>query len=182
MGVILQDVRFRLGVAFAVLLAVLAVFGWQSVSRLHQLNAQVQNAVYVRWTEEELAREAFRLSNLNSRITLVIFLLDDQEQIQRLLAERATNFQRVTELIQAIKPTLRTEKEKGLLAAVETARKPYVESYLKAMELLLTEHKPDEARRRTDRRTQPADQMPVQRCLPRCQDRSLRAVYVHQVR
>ena len=146
MGVILQDVRFRLGAAFAVLLAVLAVFGWQSVSRLHQLNAQIQNAVYVRWAEEEQVLEAFRLSNLNNRITLVVFLLDDREQIQQLLAERAANTQRITELVNTIKATLRTEKEKKLLAAVETARKPYIESYLRALSLLLTEHKPDEAR------------------------------------
>ncbi len=147
MGLKLQDVRFRLGAAFAVLLAVLAVFGWESVSRLHRLNAEIQNGVYVRWTEEEQVREAFQLSNLNNRNVLAIFLLDDPEQIQQLLAERAARSQRLTELIQTIKPTLRTEKEKRLLAAVETARKPYIESYLKALELLLTEHKRDEARR-----------------------------------
>ena len=132
MGLKLQDVRFRLGAAFAVLLAVLAVFGWESVSRLHRLNAEIQNGVYVRWTEEEQVREAFQLSNLNNRNVLAIFLLDDPEQIQQLLAERAARSQRLTELIQTIKPTLRTEKEKRLLAAVETARKPYIESYLKA--------------------------------------------------
>jgi PAS domain S-box-containing protein len=147
MGLNLQDVRFRLGAAFAILLAVLAVFGWYSVSRLQRLNAQIQNAVYARWAEEGLVREAFRLSDLNNRISLVIFLLDDTEEIQRLIAERAANTQRISELIRAIKPTLRAEKEKRLLAAVETARKPYIESHLQALALLLTEHKRDEARR-----------------------------------
>jgi PAS domain S-box-containing protein len=50
-------------------------------------------------------------------------------------------------LIRAIEPRLDTEEEKRLLAAVEAARKPYIESYLQALAKLVDEHQRAEARK-----------------------------------
>ena len=141
------DVRLRLVTAFCLLAAALFIVGWQGVHHLRQLDREMREVIYDRWSEEQMVNEAFRLSNLNSRITLTIFLLDDQNEIQRLLVQRAANTERISVLIRAIKPRLDTEEEKRLLAAVEAARKPYIESYLQALAKLVDEHRRDEARK-----------------------------------
>ena len=141
------DLRLRLGATFGLLGAVLFVVGWQGVRHLRQLDRQMQKVIFDGWSREQLVREAFRLSNLNSRLTLSIFLLDDPAEIQRLLAQRTANTDRISELIRAIEPQLETNEEKRLLAAVETARKPYIESYLQALAKLVDEHQREEARK-----------------------------------
>jgi PAS domain S-box-containing protein len=141
------DVRLRLGATFCLLAAVLFVVGWQGVHHLRHLDREMQGVIYDHRSEEQLVREAFRLSNLNNRITLSIFLIDDPDEIKRLLVQRAANTERISELIRAIKPRLDTEEEKRLLAAVEAARKPYIESYMQALAKLVDEHQRDEARK-----------------------------------
>jgi signal transduction histidine kinase/DNA-binding response OmpR family regulator len=140
------DITFRLSASFCLLAAALFVVGWRGVSHLRQLNAQMQSTVGDQWAEVELTHEAFHLSDLNSRITLLIFLVDDQDDLKRLLAERAANTERISELIRTLEPRL-DPGERQLFAVVEATRTPYLESYQKALSLLLTEHKPDEARK-----------------------------------
>jgi two-component system, cell cycle sensor histidine kinase and response regulator CckA len=141
------DVRLRLGATFCLLAAVLFVVGWQGVSYLRQLDREMQEVIYDRLSEEQQVREAFHLSDLNSRIMLSIFLIDDQVEIKRLLAQRAANSKRITELFDAIASRLNTEEEKRLLAAVEAARKSYIESYKLALAKLLDEHHAGEAKK-----------------------------------
>jgi signal transduction histidine kinase/CheY-like chemotaxis protein len=140
------DITFRLSASFCLLAAVLFIVGWRGIIHLRQLNAQMQNTVGDQWEEVELTHEAFHLSDLNSRITLLIFLVDDQDDLKRLLAERAANTERISELIRTLEPRL-DPGERQLFAVVEATRTPYIESYQKALSLLLTEHKPDEARK-----------------------------------
>ena len=141
------NIRLRLAASFCLLAIALIVVGWQGMSHLHQLNSQVQNALANQCKVEQLSHEAFRLSNRNSRINLLVFLLDDQDEIKRLLAERAANSDRVSDLLSVIEPRLGSKKEKELLADLKSKRTPYVESYKQALALLLTEQKPDEARK-----------------------------------
>ena len=85
------DVRLRLGATFCLLAAVIIVIGWQGVHHLRYLNREIQDVIYDRWTEEQMVREAYHLSDLNSRITLSIFLIDDQDEIiQRRLNDDRT--------------------------------------------------------------------------------------------
>jgi PAS domain S-box-containing protein len=141
------NITLRLAAAFCLLTVVFFVVGWQGISHLRQLNAQMQNIVYQQWKEEQLADKAMRLSDLNSRITLLIFLVDDPNEIQRLLVQRAANTQRISDLVSAIEPLLEPGKETEMLAAVKATRTRYIESYQRALALLLTEHKRDEARK-----------------------------------
>jgi len=87
----------------------------------------------------QLAREALTLSNSNSRITLEIFLVRDRALVDPLLAENSENGKKIAELLAQIASRCESEKEKRLLSAVETARKPYVDSYLRALHLLVDE-------------------------------------------
>ena len=141
------DARLRLGATFCLLAAVLFLVGWQGVHHLRQLDREMQNVIYDRLSEEQQVREAFHLSDLNSRLMLSIFLLDDPDEIKRLLVQRAANTERISELIRAIELRLNTAEEKRLLAAVEAARKPYIESYKQALAKLLDEHQRDEAQK-----------------------------------
>ncbi len=140
-------ITLRLATAFCLLAVVLLVVGWQGISHLRMLNAQMQKIVYDPWAEEVLSYQAYRLSSQNSQITLLIFLVDDPDEIQRLLAQRAANSLRITELMVTISPHVDNEDEKQLFANVEATRKPYVESYQRAIALLLTEHQRDSARK-----------------------------------
>jgi PAS domain S-box-containing protein len=148
-------IALRLAAAFCLLAAVLVIVGWQGISHLRQLNAQMQNIIHGRWKEELWAHEAFRLSSQNSRITLLIFLGEDREKTGQLLVQRAANTQRITELVDLMKPGLETEKEKQIFAVVEAARKPYIEGYQRALSLLLAEHKDEDARKMMANLVQP---------------------------
>ena len=141
------NITFRLAVAFCLLAAVLVVVGWQGISQLRQLNALMQNVINDRWEEQLLSHQAYRLSSQNSQITLLIFLVDDTNEIQQLLVQRAANTRHITELANVIEPRLDTEKEKQLFADVQATRTPYIASYQQALSLLLTEHKRAEARK-----------------------------------
>ena len=78
---------------------------------------------------------------------LSLFLIDDPAEVQRLLAQRATNSDRIFELLRAIEPRLDTAEEKRLFAGIEAARKPYMESYQQALAKLVNDHQPGEARK-----------------------------------
>lgn len=132
--------------AFCLLIAVLALVGWRGISHLSLLNTQMQTLVGDEWKELGMSHEAYSLSDQNSRITLLIFLTDDQDEIKRLLAERAATTERISALMQALAPRLDPD-EKQLFDAVEATRTPYVESYQQALWLLVNEHKPAEARK-----------------------------------
>jgi PAS domain S-box-containing protein len=139
-------ITLRLAASFCLLAVVLIVVGWQGASRLRELNTQTQNIVYQQWKEERLANEALRLSDANSQITLLVFMLNDPAEIQRLLTQRVANTQRITELANEIEPLLDSATETEMFAAVKATRTPYVASYEQALALLLTEHKSDAAR------------------------------------
>jgi len=125
----------------------LLVVGWQGVRHLREFNAQIQKVVYGHWEKEQLAHEAFRLTDDNSRITLQVFLVDDEEEVNQLLATRAANSKRISELIGVIGPGLNSEEEKRLFGAVLAARTPYLESYEKAFSMLVADHNREGARR-----------------------------------
>ena len=140
-----RNISFRLAVSFCLLAGLLLILGWQGISHLRKINLKWQSVINDQWKEEQLSHEAFRLSDENSRIILLVFMLDDQEEIKRLMTERAANSERILELIRELEPHCESVEEKHLLDAVETTRTTYVESYKQALSLLLTEQKRDEA-------------------------------------
>ncbi len=93
----------------------------------------------------QLSREALRLSNRNSRITMEIFLVQDRAQTNLLLARRAENTKKITALVAEITSRCESAEERQRLSAVGATRKPYVDSYLRALHLLVDERKRDVA-------------------------------------
>ena len=150
-----RNIGIRLGVAFGFLIAVLIGVGWLGLNRMGQANADLERILNHRWAKVQLAREALNYSNLSNRITMEIFLLKDSGAIAPLLAERSGDTDRISELVGQIEGRIESEKEQELLAAVKKARTPYVESYWKALDLLLSKGKYEEARAVMVRETLP---------------------------
>jgi diguanylate cyclase (GGDEF)-like protein len=141
-----RGVKFHLSAAFGLLVLLLALVGWEGLSHLSRQHAQLVDIGHTNWAKVQLASEAFRLSTLNNRITMQVFLLKDPAEMERLLTLRVENTQRITGLFQDVQKRISADRERQLLDAVEAARKPYVASDLRALDLLLKEHKNDEAR------------------------------------
>ena len=146
----------KLALAFGALIAILIGIGLFALRRMDQTNANLLNVLEDRRVKVHLAREALVYSSRNSRITMEIFLLDRKPLIEPLLAQRAANTQRITEIVAKIEKQCDSQQEKQQLAAVKDARSPYVMSYLRALHVLLEERKEAAARSIMVQETTPA--------------------------
>src|SRR5271169_230329 len=131
--------------AFAALIAMLVGIGQSGLRRMKEIDQNLSDTTGRRSDKLQLAQEALKLSNRNSRITMNIFLVQDREQTVQLLAERAENTRKISELVAEIASRCDSENEKQRLSAVEEARKSYVDSYIRALHLLVNEGKHDRA-------------------------------------
>jgi diguanylate cyclase (GGDEF)-like protein/PAS domain S-box-containing protein len=131
--------------AFAVLIAILMGIGQLGLRRMHEINETFVDITGRRSTKLQLAREALKFSNRNSRITMEIFLVKDRALIETLLAAKSENSKEISEWVAEIGSRCESGKEKQLLAAVEGARQPYIESYARALHLLVDEENRDAA-------------------------------------
>ena len=151
-----RPIGIKLGAAFAILVAILIGIGILCLSRMDQINTHLEDVLGRHWAKLQLAREALFYSNQNSRITMEIFLVDDQRLIDPLLASRAENTIKISELVEKINRQCDSPEECRLLADVESARAPYVTSYLRALHLLVDEKQPAAARAVMVQQTTPA--------------------------
>ena len=125
--------------AFAVLIAMLVGIGQSGLRRMKEIDESLSDITGRRSDKLQLSREALRLSNRNSRITMEIFLVEDRAQTKVLLATRAENTKKISALVAEIASRCESEEEKQRLSAVEATRKPYIDSYLRALQLLADE-------------------------------------------
>jgi PAS domain S-box-containing protein len=139
------QVTVCLGLAFSILAALLIAVGDMGLRRMDRINADLQNMMGRQSAKLRLSLEAVIYSNRNSRITMQIFLLDNREQINSLLVARAENTNRISSLVADLESRCESEEEKRLLAAIEDARSPYIDSYQRALHLLVNERKRDVA-------------------------------------
>ncbi len=146
----------RLGLAFSLLVALLIGVGDLGLRRTDQINAELQDILGRQWTKVRLSREAVTYSNRNSRITMQVFLLEDREQINSLLAARAENSKRISTLVAELESLCKSEEEKRLLAVVKNTGGPYIDSYLRALHLLIDKENYDAAATVMVQRTAPA--------------------------
>jgi diguanylate cyclase (GGDEF)-like protein len=151
-----NHIATKLGLAFGILVAILIGIGLLGLSRMNQINANLDGVLGRRWGKLQLAREALAYSTRNSRITMEVFLLNDKRQIEPLLRQRADNTEKISELVAKLEEECDSPEEKKALAAVKDARTPYVSSYLRALHLLVDEKRQDAARAVMVRETTPA--------------------------
>ena len=141
-----RHIAMKLGVAFAIPVAILTAVGWLGLSRMSQMNNGMNEILDRHWSKVQVANQARSYSNLNNRITMQIFLLADREEINTLLICRSENSDKISALIKELEARVESAKEKELLNALKSARAPYVESYKQNTHMLLQENKPEKAR------------------------------------
>jgi diguanylate cyclase (GGDEF)-like protein/PAS domain S-box-containing protein len=146
----------RLGVAFAVLIALLAGIGQFGLRRMQTIDETLGHITGRLLTDLQLARRALTLSDDNSRITMEIVLVENRTLVNKLLAVRSENSKEITRLMEESERRCESEKAKQLLSEVKKARQPYVGSYLRAIHLLVDEGKHDEAEEVIVKETIPA--------------------------
>src|SRR5437763_6844965 len=99
-----RHIAIKLGLVFGLLLALLAGVGFFGLDRMDRSNATLQ-AVFTRnWVTVRLAREALAYSTQNSRLTMEVFLINDQDEIGAILTKRAENTRKIGELVSKIEP------------------------------------------------------------------------------
>ena len=140
-----QHIGLRLGVAFAVLIALLLGIAQLGLRRMQTIDEILGDITGRQLTNLQLARKALALSNDNNRIVMQIVLVENRALVKTMVATRFENTKEITTLVDESERRCASEKEKQLLSAVKRARKPYVESYLRAIHLLVDDGRHDEA-------------------------------------
>jgi diguanylate cyclase (GGDEF)-like protein/PAS domain S-box-containing protein len=131
-------------VAFAVLIVILLGIGRLGL-RMHEIDKTLADITGRQSANLDLARRALMLSNINSRIAMEIVLVKNRALVETMLATRSENSKEITRLVEESERRCQSEEERKLLDAVKETRKPYVDSYLRAIHLLVDEEKHDEA-------------------------------------
>ena len=139
-----KHIGLRLGAAFAILIVILLGIARIGL-RMHEIDKTLADITGRQSANLDLARRALMLSNINSRIAMEIVLVENRALVETLLATRSENSKEITRLMEESERRCESDEERKLLDAVKTARKPYVESYLRAIHLLVDERKHDEA-------------------------------------
>ncbi len=142
-----KRIRLKLGIAFTVLIALLAGIGQFGLRRMQRIDETLSAITGTKSTDLELARRVLTLSDDNSRITMEIVLVENRRLVEPLLAARSQNSKNITELIEEGESRCKSEKEAQLLSEVQKTRKAYLEGSQRAIHLLIDERKHDEAER-----------------------------------
>src|SRR5450631_762845 len=151
-----KHIGLRLGAAFAVLIAILLGIGQLGLRRMQEIDETFGDITGRQLTNLQLARRALMISNDNNRMAMEIVLVENRALVKTLLATESENSKEITRLVEDSESRCESEKEKQLLSAVKRTRKPYVESYVRAIHLLVDEGNHDAAEAAMVNETLPA--------------------------
>ena len=86
----------QLAIAFGLLVSILVGVGWLGLARMRSMNEDLEAIVGKRWAKVDVSRRALNYSAANNRITMEVFILDDQKEIEQLLRRRAENTEEIS--------------------------------------------------------------------------------------
>src|SRR5262249_44922328 len=135
----------KLGISFGLLILIVLSLGMLGLKHI-RADVELEARIDGRQNKAQLSRKALDLSNLNNRLTMQIFLIENENEIKSLLEQRAENTEKISALIETLKTRVESPDESRLLERVDQCRVPYVDSYKKALHLLIDEKKPVDAR------------------------------------
>ena len=135
----------KLILAFGLLIAIVVGVGVVSLRHI-EADAELERIVDARWEKVQLSRQAQSYSNLNNRITMQVFLVESESGINTLLVETAKNSEKISGLIETLRTRVEAPEERQLLNKIEEKRTPYLETYRRALRLLVVDKEPAEAR------------------------------------
>ena len=141
-----KTLRIRLILVFGFLVVVLTVVGYVLLGKMSRTQADVEQVVNHRWNKVKLSRQAIGISTVNHRITMEVLLLDDQQEIRKLLQLRSENSQVITQILNQLNSIADAGPETQLLQFIDEAQAPYVNSYKREFARLIDEERRDEAR------------------------------------
>src|SRR6266853_2272658 len=136
----------KLGIAFGFLISLLIGVGWLGLSRLGQINDNVNNLFDQRWQKLLLTRQASFYSNSNYRAAMSAFFLKSNDKAARdsFLAQLAENDKKRTTVWKKIGEHLDSEKERELFRTVDEARLPSNKSLEKLADMVASQRPRDE--------------------------------------
>ncbi|MGA2371899.1 MAG: MCP four helix bundle domain-containing protein [Candidatus Korobacteraceae bacterium] len=146
----------KLGISFLALIVILLGTAYLTASRMQHMHAKMEETLSKGLIELQLAQDGLRYSSENSRITMQLFLVQQQEEIDQLLKRRKENYRKISAVLVALEPYCESQEEKQLLETVKETRTDYVNSYGQALHLLLTEKKTAAATELIVQQTTPA--------------------------
>ncbi|HZZ86336.1 MAG TPA: methyl-accepting chemotaxis protein [Anaeromyxobacteraceae bacterium] len=126
----------RLAAAFGVLVAFLIAGGSLGLSRLSALNGHIHEIAGERWGEARLAQEGIALVGEQTGHVTRLFLLHDQSQIDRTLAEIEAIRQRASAVVKRRQATLAGAREQALFDDLQRERSAYIDAFARARALL----------------------------------------------
>ncbi len=145
----------RLGLCFALLIAMLVTVGSLGLRQLHGLDRELEDIIDHDWVKVQISRRAVEYSNLNGRLTTHVFLTDDQAEIKTLLSQTAKNSEEISSIIETLKARIESAEESRLIEEIVQKRAAYVSSYRQALDLLLNHKRPLAARELMSREALP---------------------------
>ncbi len=135
----------RVALSFGLLISILVGLAWLGLNQSRNTQAD-QESIRRQSIHRRLARDAAAYSDLNYRITMKIFLLEDQSALRALLTQYDENSRKIARLIGEMEGSVDSPEEGKLVEAIKQQQTPYRESYRRALKLLVEEEKPKEAR------------------------------------
>src|SRR3977135_3787376 len=104
----------RLGLSFGLLIVLMLSVGGIGIRQIRRVDADFAKAIDQRWQKVQLSRQAQALSNLNSRMTMQAFFVD-QKEIGPLMIQRTNNSQEISNLIETLRSEAESREEVELL-------------------------------------------------------------------
>ncbi|MBI3806873.1 MAG: MCP four helix bundle domain-containing protein, partial [Nitrospirae bacterium] len=131
-----MKIGVRLGLAFAVMVAILVGVGWLGIDRMEVINGKLDRVIKVQWGKIDLIQKSVERVNDNAQIAFELVIIKDPVAIAELERSQNKNKEEITALLKDIEGRLYTEKGKALFAEVRDRRVVFVESFGRVRKLL----------------------------------------------
>jgi methyl-accepting chemotaxis protein len=135
-----RPIGVRLGLAFALLVALLAGLGLYALDGLARVNTSLEELVAQRYRTIELINEGLQLHDENAKLLMQLSLRstlgNSSGELATINARMTENSQAFTPLLEDIQARMSSEQERAVFATVMAARPAYLESRTRVRELL----------------------------------------------
>jgi methyl-accepting chemotaxis protein len=141
-----MNVRTRLIAGFGLVVLLMISITWLGIARLGALNDSTGLIVNDRYPKVALANSVLDGINKNAVLMRNMLIIEDQEQVKKVLTEINVNKQEVTDNIASLDKMLNTEKGRQIFAGIVDARAKYATGQAEFMKLAAEGNKPEASR------------------------------------
>jgi len=134
-----RQVGMELRLCFGLLIVMLLGSTYLALNHMQRVYAALEAELDESTLELQLAQDALRYSNENTRLNMQTFMVQTPEVIEQLQARRAENTRKISALISSLEVRCESAEGKRLLQTVKETRATYLASYHQVLRLLLTD-------------------------------------------